>query len=64
MSFLSPSGRIGVRVRATGIEASDIIQMAGGYGPLAGKDEFIHTRGCSRDLVVTSSFMSHDSLYL
>jgi len=32
-----PPGRIGVRVRATGIEASDIIQMAGGYGPLAGK---------------------------
>merc|ERR1711959_410933 len=31
-----PPGRIGVRVVATGIEASDIIQMAGGYGPLSG----------------------------
>ena len=33
--YLLSSGRIGVRVAATGIEASDIIQMAGGYGPLA-----------------------------
>ena len=32
----SPAGSIGVRVAASGIEASDIIQMAGGYGPLAG----------------------------
>ena len=32
----SPAGSIGVRVAASGIEASDIIQMAGGYGALAG----------------------------